>query len=117
MFKGKYFKKALNTADKAVRSGVKKADNAVNSTGQKGSATVKQPAGSGNSFKDTAIKKAGDIYKTGDKTIKDGFKGVKKIALRESDVDALEKLAIMWQNGALTDEEFKIAKDKLLGRI
>lgn len=56
-------------------------------------------------------------YKTGDRNVKGGLREAKKIALRESDVDALEKLGSMWKEGLLTDEEYKVAKSKLLGRI
>lgn len=63
--------------------------------------------------KDTTDK----AYKTGDKNVRGGLKEFKKIALRESDVDALEKLGNMWKEGMLTDDEYKIAKDKILGRV
>ena len=90
-----YLKKTIDKADEAYKAG----DKAV-----KGS--IKG-----------AIDTADKAYKAGDKNVKGGLKEAKKIALRESDVDALEKLGSMWKEGLLTDEEYKIAKSKLLGRI
>lgn len=42
---------------------------------------------------------------------------VKGAAGQESDIDQLEKLARMKEKGTLTDEEFDLAKSKLLGQL
>ncbi|MXZ93026.1 MAG: hypothetical protein F4Z11_00750 [Cenarchaeum sp. SB0666_bin_15] len=90
-----YLKKSIDTADKAYKAGDKVVKNGIKE----------------------AIDAADKVYNTGDKNVKGGLKEAKKIALRESDVDTLEKLGNMWKEGLLTDDEYKIAKSRLLGRI
>lgn len=80
---------------KALRSGAEKADNALHTAVDAGSDAAKKAIETGKNVKD----------------------GTQRAAVGTREVEKLERLAKLWREGALTDEEFESAKADILGRL
>lgn len=112
-----YLKRTMRKVNEKIGEGIDKADNVIDEAVEVGSETVKQAKKTGDELGKVAGKEITTIYKKGSKATTDRIRDAKMMTAGHSEIEVLERLATLWKDGALTDEEYSGLKRRILERL
>lgn len=113
-----YIGKFLKKADDALQEGVKKADEVLADAVEVGTITAKQAAKTGKKLSQQALKEEANLKRKASKKLKDGIRSARSLSGDPvKDLDLIEKLGRLKEQGIITEREFQAKKKKILERI
>ena len=114
--KGKYIERFVKKTDEALQSGIKNADKVIDSAVEIGSDTAKQVVNKGKDIHNKAREEAPKLLKkeSSDYTNTNNDDAQSPTL---TDIEILEKLANLRDNGVISNDEFNEKKREILDRI